>query len=405
MITVIEGEPGAGKSYIAVNKLFVEILLTSNRPIVTNLPVKVDNLIAYATKNEAKAHEFRKRITFLKLGNKIDVRGDKDEVIAEGVDELQQFWYSMPPGAVGVFDELGDVFNAREWKNNPQTLGTYINHHRHYKHDNYFLCQSLQDLDSQLRRKCAFLWTVENGEKSPMFPDSSAFKWIRWPIQVFFVHKSRLQHVADKAKRIPVDKEVILPKRRGFENYESFSRAEGLDGVAHVDSEQLESNDIKSSATKKRELRKTFARLGATFALIAFFAALFMRLVYAMVYNDGDIMAAFLGRSGTKNQTESASVPAESQGPSPDPSARNEGSDREGTSVSGSDGGRQPEFLRLATPAMFRTNLDVYYLGDDFRGYRVEGVYINGILLRKDDEEKRIPWPKLFRLPNTTESS
>jgi len=62
MLSVIEGKQRAGKTYFALT-LIIDYLKSTNRPIVTNLPLHPDKLTKYcAGRSIAKREQFASRL-------------------------------------------------------------------------------------------------------------------------------------------------------------------------------------------------------------------------------------------------------------------------------------------------------------------------------------------------------
>lgn len=242
----IEGEPGSGKSFVAMHHIIPPYLLDTNRHVYTNLPCDGEQLewyLAWLTRNPAKQNEIRQRLHFLRPGPQpawehywiseeirewtetvLDEKGKPATIKRDNLAEIEQpwpeddlqeeeyramgfkpvrrpvprqpdgvreFWYFCEPGSVVVLDELADIYNSLdglsatgEEKKGRRVLQSFINHHRHYKLDLYFFMQSREDVDMQVRRKIANIYYVENSKRVNV-SDFWALRGLRWPVQFF----------------------------------------------------------------------------------------------------------------------------------------------------------------------------------------------------------------------------
>ena len=266
---MVQGGMGAGKSYIAVNKEMLSYLESSNRPIYTNLPCdgdELDALLLDVTRNPARREDYRRRITFLpsasgqmavplflqedrnsrgelirrRLVPLVDDDGDKVEA-----DVLCEFWFFTLPNAVIFLDELADIYNALDRASRPETLASYINHHRHYKDDLWFFAQDKDDVDTQIRRKVQFVFDVRNSVMENIWQNP----WMRgfkWPVQFFicrvYLGKQVFNKSGDLRKFEPQRGYWVWPNRRGFLHYRSFSHSAKLGGKVVADDRASSSN-------------------------------------------------------------------------------------------------------------------------------------------------------------------
>jgi hypothetical protein len=253
-INVMQGLMGAGKSYVAVNRFMPDFLLNTNRPIYTNLPLEVDKFLLWlAPKNPVLREQLRARIFFLE---------DKDK---EAFDEegkslgtfhgVREFWYFTQPNAVVFLDEVADIYDATNHRSRPVTLGSYINHHRHYKDDLFFFCQDRDDIDVKIRRKIQYVWTVRNSTKENMFGQVRWLRGLKWPVQFFFVKcylgTDVLKLDARQIREVTTEQGFLVwPKSRGFKNYRSFSASQSLPGKK-LASDSQQSTDCDPSIWNK----------------------------------------------------------------------------------------------------------------------------------------------------------
>ncbi len=302
---IVDGLMGSGKSYYVVNGILLDALVESRRPVAVtdNLEIKFDNLVLACARRTSrsilrspeKLAAFREsimsRITVLTpeerpvtcqtTGRPLLVRGSgasrefrvarEDESPFDlGWDQhrahvMGEFWYFTRPNSVIIYDEAGDRMNARKWQESLTTkLQSYINHSRHYRDDLYFIAQSVEDLDKQLREKFHYIHNVRNSLKSPICESKSGlwhfiFGGMRWPVQFFIVD----QCVREGRKLSPFLTRHIWPKKEGFGLYESFSKPSELEGKAV--GEDGESEDIGMPWHKR--LRPWIERIPSIMAL------------------------------------------------------------------------------------------------------------------------------------------
>lgn len=216
-INLIQGLPGSGKSYTVVNRMIVDVLRNGKRRVFTNLPVKVDEFMAvHGPRGAEGQRSWRERLVILEDGQE----GEKED--GETYDALREFWWGMERGAVAFLDEVGEYYNARDWKNAPPQLGSYINRHRHFGHDLYFVCQKTDDIDAQLRRKIQYVWTCRNLRGEP-FVERWPFSIVEFPCNYFVADKQVLALDAGGTRQKKLSTISSLPKRRWYDTYESSS--------------------------------------------------------------------------------------------------------------------------------------------------------------------------------------
>lgn len=122
----------------AVQEVTIPELLNTRRPIVTNLPLRMDRLNEflqqkYPDLNIACHH----RITTLRddqLSSFYDVRPDGSE-----------------NGVCYIIDEAQIPFNARDWASAPKKTFAYLTQHRHRGDDVWAITQAPGNLDKQFR--------------------------------------------------------------------------------------------------------------------------------------------------------------------------------------------------------------------------------------------------------------
>ena len=280
---LLDGLPGAGKSYVAVNFFLRDVLVNTNRPIATNLPINIDALINDIVLSKGK--KFRKPIERKKLEDSIRSRitylQDEDrEVLNQTtgqptlgddgkplvLNEIRNFWYFTKPNSYIALDESADLFNARNYRESGKSkLQTYINHNRHYKDDLLFIAQSYEDLDKQLRKKFRSIYRVTNSINENIF-ESRWMLGLKWPIQFFIIRG----YIPQASRLIEQDQFKSWPNSRGFANYQSFSKPESIDGKL-VAGDDATSSDI---GNKKGAFKMFLQRAKMLFFMLVFFIAL-----------------------------------------------------------------------------------------------------------------------------------
>lgn len=467
---------GAGKSCIAVNKFLHDWLLTSERPIYTNLPLRyvgevgalrheprlglltllllwlagllsanlrrrwlrrvararlhdwrqrriawlasegekprLLQIVANCTRNHARRARMMERIHFLEAKVRQPLGEDGQPLTYLPLDEdgnpvpgaepqevgpkhgVREFWYFTKPNAVVFLDEVADIWNSEdrnardEQKRRPETLNSYIRHHRHYKDDLYFFFQDKEDIDPHLRRKIQYLWTVRNSTKENMF-EHWAFRGLRWPVQFFFVKcylgKSVINRPADSMTRLePQESWRFWPTRKDFSTYRSFSQAGTLPGKKAPPGE-AQSTDFDPSIWGK--VRAWVENLGPALAVLGGMAGAVVGALYGLrllLQLTGSPTSLPLDRT----QTPQHGAPA-------------------GTAVTDAGNGdflvtatnavpAEVERLVLVTPALLRTTKATYGKGSDLGGGRVARFLINGVEL---EGGRRITFDVLFPGP------
>jgi len=129
MITLITGQPGAGKSMYAV-KLVVDELLSSNRDIITNLAIFKLRVYKYC---------------FDKYGKEIDINRI---ILIENPGDFLKF---RKKESLIILDECQTAFNARAWKDTSKEVIDYLSQHRKLGDDVVLITQDPGLIDKQFR--------------------------------------------------------------------------------------------------------------------------------------------------------------------------------------------------------------------------------------------------------------
>lgn len=298
-IHAIQGLMGAGKSYVAVNRWLREELESSTRHIYTNLPLaRVDEsdpesdywIVRELYKKlpnrraaMARIHKLisKERIPTDELGNPLTYQplDEEGEIIEDALPVVlglkhgvKEFWYFTQPNSVVFLDEVADIWPTEERKNRPDSMKSYIRHHRHYKDDLFFMFQDKEDIDPDLRRKIQKLFICENSTKRNMF-DNWMFRGLKWPIQFFMVRgylgRAAVGLAEDSMKRLTCEDSFwVFPKRIGYRNYHSFSQAGTLQGKRAATQAALSSDFNPSLWPKVKDFVRNIGPLAGVCGLV-----------------------------------------------------------------------------------------------------------------------------------------
>jgi len=208
MIEMMTGLPGAGKSYGTLCRI-MEVLETTDKYVVTNVALLLDNLNAYYQKrhNEGKpfidvfarvrlittaeAREFwRFRGTFTVLPSKSLKKKrkgpleplpeqDEDELNTAKVVDLVNAWIvenqGYLPGVFYVIEEAHILFDARSWQTTEGTLTFYNSQHRKYRDDALFVTQFLKLVETRVKGFAENFYVYRN------FAGRKVYQFLRMP--------------------------------------------------------------------------------------------------------------------------------------------------------------------------------------------------------------------------------
>lgn len=155
----ISGRPGGGKSFFAV-KLLLRELFDTSRPIVTNLPLRLDNILKYCLSRGRDDIDVYSRIQILDDSNVVEFwryRGNGVELLPSLSNEEYKagkrpaFELVQPGGVCYFLDEVHDFLNARNWQKTGDAILYYITKHRHLGDDVWWITQAVKNVDSQFR--------------------------------------------------------------------------------------------------------------------------------------------------------------------------------------------------------------------------------------------------------------
>lgn len=173
MIRFVTGVPGAGKSLYTTMRV-VEELRKTQRPIITNLPLRVEpwvrgkvaqlGLRSYLLASDGQDHDCAKRVHILQEEEVVDFwlwRVRKDGTLVKLVPEWEGEGRERAVKAVGgmeetvpciyVIDEAWQYFGARQWQSTGRGVLWYMAQHRKCGDDVWITTQHYNQVDKQLR--------------------------------------------------------------------------------------------------------------------------------------------------------------------------------------------------------------------------------------------------------------
>lgn len=182
-VEIIEGVPGSGKSFVAVQRL-VEVISTLRRPVYTNLPIalgtlraklrklggrKLVNLIQPLTREmfERFIDRYAQRARIIEDCRAHGIR-DQDEVERRIADALGVNDCSGPDGnwipasAVIVLDEVQNWYPMREQQRENPNLLKFLSMHRHGFYWIWCITQERGRISNSIRNMFGKLWQVRN---------------------------------------------------------------------------------------------------------------------------------------------------------------------------------------------------------------------------------------------------
>lgn len=150
-IYIVEGKPGAGKSY---HTLVNDILpaLKAGRPLYTNMAGLNTQLIALALDVP------RMDINI----SMIDKREDWIQLLDWKESDKEGATLKFPKASLFVIDEAQMIWNSREFKNTTKGFTDLLAYHRHFGLDFCFLTQDAKLLDVNISRICEGCFTIKN---------------------------------------------------------------------------------------------------------------------------------------------------------------------------------------------------------------------------------------------------
>lgn len=299
---------------------------------------------------------------------------------------IREFWLFVEPNSAVFLDESADEFNAlgsvdesgKKEKGARRVLQSFINHHRHYLIDLYFIAQALDDIDVQVRRKFSHVYYIQNMKSEPMFQHWS-LRGLCWPVQHFRVRYYKARKVLSKGLDFdrfePLYAFRVWPSRRRYKNYRSLSQAHTVKGLK-APKRGARSHDMD---TPWDRVKVFFA--GAYMPLsvlggIGVAVYLGIQFLFTLASADSDNVGALMGTGKNPKTNEVAS-------------AITTKTNQMGTNVyyssaysrTNSEGVSKPEKLLLVSGRVARTNLRWLRVGDELPEFgRVERICNDGII-------------------------
>jgi hypothetical protein len=160
-IHFISGKPGGGKSMYAV-RLLVQELRSTERDIVTNLPLKLGELAMYLEREYGETFNLGERVELLTendigqfwlhrgRGRRLEARCERE---LRG-RKLSVVDYTAAAEWGGVFyaiDEVHIAFNSRKWMETGEDCIYYLSQHRKLGDDVLCITQHVNNVDKQFR--------------------------------------------------------------------------------------------------------------------------------------------------------------------------------------------------------------------------------------------------------------
>lgn len=196
-IHFISGKPGGGKSLYSV-RLIVDELIKGNRPVVTNVPLKLGRLNEFLQTKYPSAFETGS-FSIRGIGDGADPlqvvsRHVSDRVTLIDEDEMARFftfrgngvrlssvnnseWKSgkrpdysavKDSGVFYVLDEVHIAFNSRAWADTGHEVLYYLSQHRKLGDDVVCITQAISNVDKQFRSVAQDFTYIKNLGKQKM---------------------------------------------------------------------------------------------------------------------------------------------------------------------------------------------------------------------------------------------
>jgi hypothetical protein len=164
----------------------------------------------------------------------------RDERLILQQEKISDFWNHISPNSIVFLDELYQYFSSADHRDSAlaerrKQLLTYTRQHGHFKDDMYLISHSASDVDVHIRKGCQYQYVVRNSKYTNMIPHR-LFRGLKWPVQFFIVSGY------EYGEKTPSDVWHVLPDKKIFKCYDSFSAAETLN-------KKLADSDAESSDT------------------------------------------------------------------------------------------------------------------------------------------------------------
>jgi len=296
VLRVINGQQRSGKSFYCV-KHIVHNLVNTDRPIATNLPIKLDEISSYACKLRKKN---RKK------------ENQSQEEIAERItllsqEQVREFWNYSKPNSIIYLDELYEVFSAKDWKSANKELLAYTRQHGHYHDDLFLISHKTTDLNKTIRDGVNEMIVVRNTRHMNLFGDSKfgkmLFPGLKFPFTEFRAYHYE-EGYFNKTHDLRVSSmiETLRPNKSIFNCYNSFSQASSLN-------KSVATGDVESDNVETRNyLKQIFDSIKKGFAswIVLFF-------VLFAVWRGWKMFQGFFGGDGSSVELSSSVVESEEE--------------------------------------------------------------------------------------------
>ena len=241
-VWLAEGRTGSGKTYDAIRQIVDEILPTGASVVTIGIDI-----------DRPKVEDYLRRFHFYELPY------EQLKILTQ--DEGKNFHLHLIRGVMGkpsyvFFDEVQNVFNARDWANTSREILKVISHHRHYHVSLCFMTQNVHNVDKQFLRQMHFVTAYRDmqGYKFAFLPGY----WL--PETWKFTYDYDMKTVLKPRERIMREKTI-------YELYNSFQEVEGV----QVSSAVADAS-AKSRAMLLDRRRRYHWRLAGVWAVVLFLA-------------------------------------------------------------------------------------------------------------------------------------
>lgn len=132
MIRYVDAPPGEGKTCFLVSVVLLKALREDTRPILTNLPIRLEELKSYCLREGFEPDWGRLRLL--------------DE------SEISDWWKTAPNPHIAILDEAGVYWPARDYKQTSVEFQNWLRGHRHLGTDIWISSQAFEDVVTVIRR-------------------------------------------------------------------------------------------------------------------------------------------------------------------------------------------------------------------------------------------------------------
>lgn len=191
MIKIVVGPPGAGKGLWLI-QMVVDVLLDSNKTIITNFAIRLPELNVWLQKHHPEASvNLHERIVFLPedevkefylwRSNGVKIQAPTKEMM-DG-NEFQDYAIAnQHPSVCYVLDEADIYFGAREYASHGRAVNFYNKQHRKLGDSVYYCCQATDQIDKQIRLLTQETIILKNlsKQKKGIFKLPALFCWSQY---------------------------------------------------------------------------------------------------------------------------------------------------------------------------------------------------------------------------------